>query len=144
MSRSPAKGIISFVVIAALIGYKVYNRTPHYREEISERIDLAANEIAQYSFEPSETVKAKLEVQANQPGEVLVFVLDDPNLKKFDAALATDDMDFKGVDFAMRSMDPTTNFVQEADLSVKTYNVLIVNMDEEKPTNVTLKLSSYQ
>ena len=60
------KGLLSAIVILAVIGFKVWNRVPHDREITSEQITIAGDQCYQFEFHLNRA--SKINVNISQTG----------------------------------------------------------------------------
>lgn len=135
----------SLVVLGAFvfIAYRLMqHQFPTPNQEISESYQLAPAETVVYSFTPKEKVKVEVVVNVKQPGKATVFVLDDPNLAKLEAASEAGDYEYKDVYFVMRSYG-SMGLVDTVTMRPENYHVVIANESADEIASIKLTLSTY-
>jgi len=142
--NSALKSVFAVLAIVAFIGFKVYNNVPRYHEEINEQVDLAGAEYMEYSFEPYESVKAKLEIDVQGSCPVTVVMVDEANKKKVEQQFMVGDFSFNGINSVMKSPGVIGHFEGEAQLQAAPYYVYMSNDSDTDPAKLTMTISSYQ
>lgn len=136
------RAVLAAIGIVALVGWRGWNRTPHYRTVGSGTWEVAAGRSIGYTFSTRDTSKIKIEIDPQSPAHVAVYMLDAESNRKLQQLAAGQHV--SGEIKPIRASDQQGRVVFE-DVSLSSGEYCVVTENHDSVTvAVNYKISEYR